>query len=77
MKKAVTREACDSFARRERKTFESLLKTFVDVPTVSAQPERVPDIRRCAELAAKTIRDFGGVPEIIETDGYPMVHGVF
>jgi len=77
MKKAVTREFCDSFARRERKTFESLLKTFVDVPTVSAQPERFPDIRRCAELAAKTIRDFGGVPEIIETDGYPMVHGVF
>src|SRR5687768_5070572 len=77
MKKAVTREACDLFAKRERRTFEQLLKTFVDVPTVSAQPEHAGDIRRCADLAAKSVRDLGGVPEIIETDGYPIVHGVF
>jgi acetylornithine deacetylase/succinyl-diaminopimelate desuccinylase-like protein len=66
-----------AFARRERDRFEWTLKEFVEVPTVSSDPARQADIRRCAELAVQTIREFGGEPSIIETSGNPIVHGRF
>jgi len=74
---AVEKSALTAFATRERDRFEQKLKQFVEIPTVSADPDRQPDIRRCAELAAQTIRDFGGEPSVIETAGNPIVHGRF
>jgi acetylornithine deacetylase/succinyl-diaminopimelate desuccinylase-like protein len=65
------------FAESERNEFESKLREFVEIPTVSADPERKPDIRRCAELAADTIMDLGGEASILETEGNPLVHGRF
>jgi len=73
----IEKKALVAFANRERANFEAKLKEFVETPTVSAEPEHKPDIRRCAELAAETIRQYGGTAEIIETDGNPLVHGVF
>jgi len=66
-----------AFANKERDRFETALRQFVDIPTVSADADRLPDIRRCAELAASTIRDFGGEADILETDGNPIIHGRF
>lgn len=66
-----------SFPAPHRKEFEELLKRFVEVPTVSADPEHKADIRRGAELAAETIREFGGKAKIIRTSGNPVVHGSF
>src|SRR3954465_1356518 len=66
-----------AFANNERDRFESPLRQFVDIPTVSADADRLPDIRRCAELAASTIRDFGGEADILETEGNPIIHGRF
>jgi acetylornithine deacetylase/succinyl-diaminopimelate desuccinylase-like protein len=66
-----------AFANKERDHFEAVLRDFVEIPTVSAEPERAADIRRCAERAAATIREFGGQSSILETDGYPLVHGRF
>lgn len=66
-----------AFANKERDRFETALRQFVDIPTVSADADRLPDIRRCAELAATTIRDFGGDADILETDGNPIIHGRF
>lgn len=66
-----------AFARSERDSFERVLKQFVEIPTVSSDPARQRDIRRCAELAAQTIRDFGGEPKILETAGNPIIHGRF
>lgn len=60
-----------------RKEFESLLADFVNIPTVSADPERRGDIQRAAELAASTIERFGGKAKILPTAGNPIVHGVF
>lgn len=74
---AFDRKQLAAFAKENRGAFESLLKEFVEVPTVSAQPEHKHDIARGVELAAATIRDFGGRPEVIETAGNPIVHGVF
>jgi acetylornithine deacetylase/succinyl-diaminopimelate desuccinylase-like protein len=74
---AVDKSELSTFANRERDRFERTLKDFVEIPTVSADPTRQRDIRRCADLAAQTIRDFGGEPAIIETPGNPIVHGRF
>src|SRR5690242_21639260 len=72
---AVNKSDLNAFAKRERDRFERTLKEFVEIPTVSAHPTRQRDIRRCADLAAQTIRDFGGEPWIIETAGRPIIHG--
>jgi acetylornithine deacetylase/succinyl-diaminopimelate desuccinylase-like protein len=66
-----------AFANKERDRFEAALREFVEIPTVSAEADRADDIRRCADLAASTIREFGGQATILETDGNPIVHGRF
>lgn len=66
-----------AFANREREGFEALLKTFVEVPTVSSDPARKSDMHRCAELAANTIRGLGGTASILESGGNPIIHGRF
>jgi acetylornithine deacetylase/succinyl-diaminopimelate desuccinylase-like protein len=66
-----------AFARAERERFERTLRQFVEIPTVSSEPDRQHDIRRCADLAAQTIREFGGEPRILETAGNPIIHGRF
>ena len=74
---SVNKKAVQDFAARERTRFEAKLREFVEIPSVSADPARKPDIRRCADAAAQTIKDFGGEARIIDTDGHPMVFGKF
>ena len=66
-----------AFADRERSAFENALKELVEIPTVSSEPDRKNDIRRCADRAASLIRDLGGKAEVLETEGNPLVHGTF
>lgn len=66
-----------AWVKREREQFEDTLKTFVEIPSVSAEEARKPDIRRCADAAAKMIREFGGEAKILETGGHPLIHGRF
>ncbi len=73
----VEKSALMAFANRERDRFERTLKEFIEIPTVSSEPERQPDIRRGANLAARCIREFGGEAKILETAGNPIVHGRF
>jgi len=73
----VEKKALAAWADSERNHFEDTLKTFVEIPSVSAEEGRKGDIRRCADAAAQLIRDFGGEARILETDGYPLIHGKF
>jgi acetylornithine deacetylase/succinyl-diaminopimelate desuccinylase-like protein len=73
----IEKKALAAWAKSEREHFESKLQQFVEIPSVSADPNRAGDIRRCAEAAAQLVRDFGGEARILETDGYPIVHGQF
>ncbi|HEV7767445.1 MAG TPA: M20/M25/M40 family metallo-hydrolase [Thermoanaerobaculia bacterium] len=73
----IEKKALASWGKQERHRFESTLQQFVEIPSVSAEPARASDVRRCADEAAKTIRAFGGEATILETDGYPIVHGTF
>jgi acetylornithine deacetylase/succinyl-diaminopimelate desuccinylase-like protein len=73
----LTKEALTAFAAQNRDRFESLLKDFVERPSVSVDPSKKPAIAECVQLACDTIKAFGGVPEVLETGGHPIVHGVF
>ncbi|MEO8033070.1 MAG: M20/M25/M40 family metallo-hydrolase, partial [Acidobacteriota bacterium] len=73
----LDKSSLTAFAARERERFEATLKELVEIPTVSADPTRKDDIRRCAERAVQLVREFGGVAQIFETAGNPIVHGRF
>jgi acetylornithine deacetylase/succinyl-diaminopimelate desuccinylase-like protein len=74
---ALTKASLRRFADENRERFESLLKDFVELPTVSVDPARKTTIKDAARLAAETIRRFGGEATVIETAGHPIVHGVW
>jgi acetylornithine deacetylase/succinyl-diaminopimelate desuccinylase-like protein len=74
----LQRPELEAFARRERDSYEALLRDFVEVPSVSADPARKGDIERVAELAAATLRRFGGRAELHRAPGgAPVVLGGF
>jgi acetylornithine deacetylase/succinyl-diaminopimelate desuccinylase-like protein len=58
-----------------RGRFEDELAALVEIPSVSMEPARAPDVRRAAELAASYIRAAGGEAELVETGGAPLVVG--
>jgi len=74
----LSQVAVESFARRERDRFETLLREFVEIPSVSADPSHRDDIERCARLAVGTIRHFGGTAEVQRVPGgNPVILGSF
>ena len=75
---AFSRNELDHFAAKERDRFEDMLKDFVEVPSVSADPVHKPDVERCAELGAATLRALGGRAELYRAPGgNPVVLGTF
>jgi len=65
------------YADTERRAFESALREFVEIPTVSVEPARKGDVARGAEYAAGLIRRFGGQATVVATAGHPIVHGLY
>lgn len=58
-----------------REEFETKLAALVEAPSVSSDPERLGDIRKCGELAAEFLRGVGAEAEMVETPGNPVVFG--
>ncbi|HUP44282.1 MAG TPA: M20/M25/M40 family metallo-hydrolase [Thermoanaerobaculia bacterium] len=73
----LKKESLAAYAKSQRSAFESALREIVEIPSVSAEPERKRDVQRAAENGAKLIRDFGGEARVVETDGNPIVFGKF
>lgn len=71
----ASRADLDAFATAHRSDFERYLKTLVEIPSVSVDPSRAADVRRCAEAACDLLRSVGGTAELIETGGHPLVVG--
>jgi acetylornithine deacetylase/succinyl-diaminopimelate desuccinylase-like protein len=57
--------------------FESKLKEWVEIPSVSALPEHRRDIERLADTAVGYLRELGGEAEKVATPGNPVVIGKF
>ena len=64
------------FINMNRDRFVDELKEYLAIPSISALPAHVEDVRRCAEWTADEMRRIG-VPEVelIETPGHPIVYG--
>jgi acetylornithine deacetylase/succinyl-diaminopimelate desuccinylase-like protein len=73
-----TKAQLQQHAARERDRYEEMLKDFVEVRSISADPERTRDVEQVAELGAATIRAFGGRAELHRVPGgSPVVLGSF
>lgn len=78
MASALDRKQLYAFADSHRKEYESLLKTFVETPTVSSDPAHAKDISAGVDLTVDTFRQFGGKVSVYKADrGNPVVHAVF
>jgi acetylornithine deacetylase/succinyl-diaminopimelate desuccinylase-like protein len=78
MPTTLKRDSLLSFANSHREEFETLLKRFVEIPTVSVDPDHADDIRKGVELTVETIEGCGGKAEVYRAEkGNPVIHGVF
>jgi acetylornithine deacetylase/succinyl-diaminopimelate desuccinylase-like protein len=78
MPTTLKRENLVSFANEHREEFETLLRRFVETPTVSVDPNHLDDIRKGVELTVETLERFGGQTQVYRAaKGNPVVHGVF
>jgi hypothetical protein len=64
-----------AWANDRRAEFEKLLKEFVETPSVSADPARKGDVRRCAELAVATVKRRSSRPRGIPWCTRPSTRG--
>jgi acetylornithine deacetylase/succinyl-diaminopimelate desuccinylase-like protein len=58
-----------------RGEFVDKLAALVGIPSVSMDPERYADVRRCAALACEYLCELGAEASVIETHGLPLVLG--
>ncbi len=65
----------DSDIANLRPEFADKLGALVSIPSVSMQPERHEDVRRCAMLACDYLREAGADAEVVATKGLPLVLG--
>jgi acetylornithine deacetylase/succinyl-diaminopimelate desuccinylase-like protein len=78
MANLLDRNQLFSFAKDHRDEYESLLRRFVETPTVSCDPAYAEDIRAGLDLTVETLRKFGGKVDVYKASkGNPLVHGVF
>jgi acetylornithine deacetylase/succinyl-diaminopimelate desuccinylase-like protein len=66
-----------AYVKSVQQEYESNLKKFVDIPSVSMEPERKGDIEAAAEFARNLLKDSGASAKIVKTKGYPVVMGEF
>lgn len=54
------------------------LKTLLSIPSVSTDPARKSEVKRCAEEVARQMREAGlRSVEVIATEGHPVVYGEY
>ena len=67
----------DQYVQSVQGEFEAKLREWVEIPTISAEPDHRPDIERGADAAAQYLRSLGAHAEIVQTPGNPVVVGKF
>ncbi|MEO8189729.1 MAG: M20/M25/M40 family metallo-hydrolase [Acidobacteriota bacterium] len=77
MDNGFSKEALATYAAGQREQFERTLGELVEIPTVSVEPERKPDMRRGAESAVRLLESLGARAKLYETPGHPIVYGRF
>ena len=67
----------ETYISDQRWRYEQMLGQIVEIPTVSMDPEKKPDVLAGADLAAEYLRSFGAEAELVKTKGYPVLIGRF
>ena len=71
-----TRSQALSYANDHFGDFQSFLKEIIAIPSVSTEPERASEVRRCAEFIAKKLQSLGiEHVQILDTARHPVVYG--
>src|SRR5688572_14253547 len=65
----------NNYVRNSRNEFEDKLAALVEIPSISSDPDRTGDIKRCGEIAAQYLNDLGAGAEVVSTPGNPVVFG--
>ena len=71
----IDRAYLERYVRASRGRFEDLLGQMVEIPSISMDPAKAPDIRRMADVARQVLTNLGAEAQIVETGGYPIVSG--
>jgi len=74
---SVDNNHLDAYIRENRSSFERALGKVVEIPSVSMEPERKPDLEKCADVACEMFKEAGASAEKIATSGFPVVVGRF
>jgi acetylornithine deacetylase/succinyl-diaminopimelate desuccinylase-like protein len=67
----------DTYIESAKAEFEAKLREWVEIPTISAEPERTADIHRGVDAAVQYLRSLGAEAEAVSTPGNPVVVGKF
>ncbi len=73
MTQEVKVESLDKYIDQARADYERELKELVDIPGVSMEPEKAPQIRETARKAKELLEKHGARAEILETAGNPVL----
>ena len=73
----MNEKSLTEFIKSSRKDFETKLSRLVEIPTVSADPDRRGDIQKAALLASNYLKECGAESSIYQTGGNPVVLGKF
>jgi len=68
-------EPVDRFLDQNGARFVEELKELLRIPSISADPEHRPDMRRAAEFVSAQLTQAGVESRIFPTDGHPIVYG--
>jgi acetylornithine deacetylase/succinyl-diaminopimelate desuccinylase-like protein len=71
------RSDISAFVEAARPEFEAKLREWVEIPTISAEPDHRADIERLADRAVEYLRSLGGEADKFATPGNPVVFGRF
>ena len=74
---SFSREDLKKYAADSRGGYEEALGRIVEIPTVSVEPERKPDVHRGAEYAVSLLESTGAKARLYETKGHPIVYARF
>src|SRR3984957_3769435 len=71
----MTRTQALLYAKSHRSRFLTDLMEFVRFPSVSAQPKRAGDVRRCSAWLGKHLKEVGlDKVKVVPTQGHPVVY---
>ncbi len=68
-------EQAIAYARQQRDKYLADLFEYLAIPSVSAQPQHKPDVRRAAEWLRNHLSGMGIQARVMETGGHPVVYG--